>query len=206
MSKKSVGGFFVRPGNNLNLYSQLASKSKLLVAMAVGLTIACAPLSAAEVKTKTKLVKNNNAECSTVGTIWWNELLAPEPKTLGKFYSKVIGWKNKFVDINEQTAPPSSEKDKYTIFMSGDQEIAGMMSESHIEALSSKSKGWLIYFQVANVRDAVKTAEKAGGTVLQRPFEIADGHQIAIIRDPDNNVFGVVTPTGIVNCNSTASK
>lgn len=194
MSKITAGGFFARPIHKL----------LLLIASIAGLTIACSSLNAAEVTTDTRLV-TKNAECSAVGTIWWNELLVPETKSLEKFYSSVFGWKSKFVDVSEQKSPPSSEKDKYTIFMSGDQEIAGMMNENHLETLKSQKKGWLIYFQVANVRDAVKAAELQGGTIIQRPFEIADGHQIAIIRDPGDNVFGVVTPADAADCKKTAS-
>ncbi len=207
MSKKSFNGFFVRPEFNFQFNSSWSDHLKVIAGAAVALAVVISSpvvsssVQAAEISTNTKLT-TSNSECPVVGSIWWNELLAPEPAAIGKFYANVFGWKSKFVGLNELNSTPVSEDDKYTIFMSGDQEVAGMMNETQLDNQTIKSKGWLIYFQVENVRDAVEAAEKAGGTILQRPFEIAGGHQIAIIRDPNQNTFGVVKPAGTDDCKS----
>lgn len=199
MSKKSNAAFFVRAVFKFHLFSTWINKCKVFLTTLACLAIATSSLNAAEISSDTKIT-TSNSECPVVGSIWWNELLAPEPATIGKFYANVFGWKSKTVGLNEQSGTTATDENKYFVFMSGDQEVAGMMNETQLDTIDAKSKGWLIYFQVEDVRDAVQAAEKSGGTILQRPFEIAGGHQIAIIRDPNMNTFGVVKPAGTPDC------
>jgi len=131
--------------------------------------------------------------CARGGMVWWSELLAPETEKLTDFYAKVIGWKTKIVDAEDQTQPARSPADQYTIFMDGDQEVAGLMRANHPEAVHS-GVGWFTYIQVADVEAAVARAEATGGTVLRPAAETADGNLVAVISDPMGNVFGLVTP------------
>ena len=132
--------------------------------------------------------------CSRPGTIWWSELLAPETERLTEFYSKVIGWKAKVVDAEDPSQPPRSPADRYTIFMDGDQEVAGLMRANHPDAIHS-GVGWFTYIQVADVEVAAATAKASGGSVLRAPEETPDGHRIAVISDPMGIVFGIITPS-----------
>lgn len=127
------------------------------------------------------------------GVVWWNELLAPETEKLTDFYAKVIGWKTKIVDAEDQSQPARTPNDQYTIFLDGDQEVAGLMRANHPEAIHS-GVGWFTYIQVADVEAAAARAQTTGGTVLRPPSETADGSRIAVISDPMGNVFGLVTP------------
>lgn len=206
-------------------YSRLPHGFKMLttgiaivvVAGLIGATVASSVVNAEEpisettaeeieLSSDTRITPSNSDICSGVGTVWWNELLAPETKTLGGFYSNLFGWKSKLVDVTDQDAPPSTENDRYTIFMSGEDEIAGMMSENHPEAIKPQGKGWFVYIQVADVEHTITVAEQQGGTIIQRPFDIAGGHRVAVIRDPGGNFFGVVTPAGFSNCKLAAVK
>jgi uncharacterized protein len=134
-----------------------------------------------------------SSTCSRSGAIWWNELLAPETEKLTAFYAKVIGWKTKSVDAEDQSRPPRSPQDQYTIFMDGDQEVAGLMRANHPESVHS-GNGWFTYIQVADVDVAAEAAKAAGGTILREPTETGDGTQVAVVSDPMGNVFGLVTP------------
>jgi uncharacterized protein len=134
-----------------------------------------------------------DAGCTRPGAIWWNELLAPETERLTEFYAKVIGWKTKVVDAGDQTQPARTPADRYTVFMEGDQEIAGLMRANHPEAIHS-GVGWFIYIQVADVEVAAATAKASGGMVLRAPEETPEGHRIAVVSDPMGIVFGLITP------------
>jgi predicted enzyme related to lactoylglutathione lyase len=131
--------------------------------------------------------------CTRAGAIWWNELLAPETERLTEFYAKVIGWITRVVDAEDETQPARTPADRYTVFMDGDQEVAGLMRANHPEAIHS-GVGWFTYIQVADVDVAAATAKAIGGTVLRSPMETPEGHRIAVVSDPMGIVFGLVTP------------
>lgn len=133
------------------------------------------------------------ANCALNSTIWWNELLAPETDRLTDFYAKVMGWTPKIVDAERQAAPARAPDDRYTIFMDGQREVAGLMRSSHPESVYT-SVGWFTYMQVADVEAAAEKAVAAGGKILREPIETSEGHVIALISDPMGNAFGLVTP------------
>lgn len=128
-----------------------------------------------------------------MGQVWWNELLSPETQKLAEFYSKVVGWKLKTVDAEDQSSPPSSPSNQYTMFLAGNQEAAGMMKADHPSAIHS-GVGWFTYIQVPDVQAGVNAAQASGGSVVREPFDNADGSRMAVVRDPVGNVFGLVTP------------
>jgi uncharacterized protein len=139
------------------------------------------------------------SQCSGVGHVWWNELLAPETDQLSGFYSKVFGWSKTIVDVELQRPPATSPDDKYFLFKNGQREVAGLMRFRHPDAPST-SVGWFVYIQVANVEDSVVSVQANGGTIMYKPVEMADGNTIAVVRDPMGNVFGLVTPANATNC------
>ena len=59
----------------------------------------------------------------------WNELLTPETEKISNFYANVIGWKIKVTDAEDQQRPPANPENRYTIFLNGDQEVAGLVSQ-----------------------------------------------------------------------------
>jgi len=141
----------------------------------------------------------SDKQCTGSGHVWWSELLAPETDKLTDFYTKVRGWTKKVVDVEDQSEPPSSPDDKYTIFLAADQEVAGMMKPSHPEAAHTAS-GWFTYIQVADVDASAVAAKASGGTVLKPPSDVTDTTRIAIVSDPLGNVFGLVTSTSKGPC------
>jgi uncharacterized protein len=168
-------------------------KNKMTVALGAvaGVGLACAlaqAMNAAPARAAPEA-----STCARGGFVWWNELLAPETEKLTDFYAKVIGWKTKIVDAEDQSQPARTAADQYTIFLDGDQEVAGLMRANHPEAIHS-GVGWFTYIQVADVEAAAARAQATGGTVLRPAAETADGSRIAVISDPMGNVFGLVTP------------
>ena len=139
------------------------------------------------------------ATCPGNGLVWWNELLSPDTDRVADFYSKVVGWKLKIVDVDNQTAPASDPEDRYTLFMAGDQSAAGLMKPDHPGAIHS-GIGWFTYIQVSDVAAAVAAARSAGGTIVREPIETPEGARMAVVRDPIGNVFGLVTPNPNGSC------
>jgi len=137
--------------------------------------------------------------CVPTGSIWWNELLTSEPDKLSEFYAGVVGWQTKTVSVENQSQPPTSDNDRYTMFMRDGTEAAGLMRADHPSAIYNTS-GWFIYFQVADLDASVTKAQTSGGTVLRQPVSLPDGSRIALIRDPGGNVFGLVSETKRPNC------
>lgn len=137
--------------------------------------------------------------CSGAGTIWWSELLAPETEKLTEFYANVIGWKVKVVDADDQTRPASVPENRYTIFLGGDQEVAGLMKANHPVA-AHPGLGWLTYIEVDDVGETIEKVIASGGTVLREAWETENGDEIAVINDPMGNVFGIVTPADAPAC------
>lgn len=171
--------------------------AKTIASLAIaGLLLACAPAQAVEAVPDEA---PSAATCSSVGTIWWSELLAPETEKLTEFYSKVIGWKVKVVDAEDHTLPPRTPDDRYTTFSNGVEEVAGLMKANHPVAAHS-GLGWFTYIEVADVEETIEKVEASGGTVLREPVETENGDEIAVISDPMGNVFGIVTPAERAGC------
>jgi predicted enzyme related to lactoylglutathione lyase len=182
-----------RPGQrSSHIRTAQAGATAVALAVMAGLTLAGAVW--AQVKDEPAAGSSPETACGRAGAVWWNELLAPETEKLGEFYAKVIGWNTKVVDVEDQSQPPRTPNDRYVVFMDGgDQEVAGLMSANHPEAIHSRA-GWFTYIQVANVDLAAAIAQATGGTVVRQPADTSDGNRVAVISDPAGNAFGIVTP------------
>ena len=144
-------------------------------------------------------VQSETSACTSAGYVWWNELLTPETEKISNFYANVIGWKIKVTDAEDQQRPPANPENRYTIFLNGDQEVAGLMQANHPAAIHS-GVGWFTYFQVADVDTAVAKVKLNGGTILRHPIETADGNRIALVSDPAGTIYGLVTPAVKPEC------
>lgn len=191
-NSKSLFNFLPRP-KTLHRHLLLSLSA---IALAFYTAIPSASADSQQTSTQTP-AKQVVSKCSDIGSIWWNELLSPTTDGLGDFYSNVIGWNKKSVDVEDQVSLAKSQSDQYTIFKSGNKEIAGVMKSDHVDAIQTNKIGWFVYIQVANVQETVDKAEQQGGTILQDPIEIAGKHKVAVIMDPAGNIFGVVKPA---NC------
>jgi len=173
--------------------------ARWLGATAVGLAIACLPATASEIARPKPTPLTSAVACAGIGFVWWNELISEDTNRLGGFYSKVVGWKTKIVDVEEQRAPASTPDDQYTVFVKGKRDSTGLMDIEHPNAANAQP-GWFVYIQVADTDAAARAAADNGGSVLYPPKTLADGNRIAVVKDPQGNVFGVVTPKDARNC------
>jgi uncharacterized protein len=122
---------------------------------------------------------------STVrGRFVWHELLTTDTKSAATFFSKVIGWK----------AQPWGEDASYTLFVSGDRQMAGLMTLPEDARKMGAPPNWLTYIGTPNVDETARQAASLGATVLKAPADIPTIGRFAVIQDPQGAVFALFTP------------
>jgi predicted enzyme related to lactoylglutathione lyase len=114
------------------------------------------------------------------GQFCWNELAATNVPAAKKFYTKLLGWKTK----------PFGKGLDYTLFNKGKDMVGGLMKcpKPGIPA------HWVPYVIVADVDATAQKATKLRGKVVLPPCDIPTVGRIAVVRDPQGAVIGIMTP------------
>ncbi|MFN2626860.1 MAG: VOC family protein [Mycobacteriales bacterium] len=119
------------------------------------------------------------------GAVCWFELTSRDTTAASAFYPEVFGW----------TADTSSmEEMNYTVFKSGDQDVAGLMGTPD-QVPAEIPSYWMPYFEVADTDHTVATAEANGASVILRAHDVPTVGRIGILRDPHGATFGVLQAT-----------
>ena len=111
----------------------------------------------------------------------WDELGTTDVEGAEKFYGEVFGWTAK--DMGEDFGG-------YKTFEVGETGIAGV----HALQDPADSPRWIPY---VGVEDADATAAKAselGGSTAVEAMDIPTVGRIALIKDPQGAVFGIIKP------------
>lgn len=108
----------------------------------------------------------------------WQELVTPDQKSSGLFFSKLLGWSLNQVDAGEFGT--------YTLFQKNGQDIAGMMNPT--AETPGKSSYWHSYIAVDDVDNCAKQTVRLGGKVLVPPHNVPDVGRICAISDPTGAV------------------
>jgi hypothetical protein len=116
----------------------------------------------------------SNATQPQVGEFCWNELMTPDTKKAQAFYSSLLGWTTQEHDIGEMT---------YTMFMSGDKGIAGMM-QTPKDQTTQIPPHWMSYICVADVEDTLTKAKSLGASVKVPVTPVPSMGRFIIIQDP----------------------
>ena len=114
---------------------------------------------------------------------WW-ELNARGVDEVKPFYTKVFGWTEK-TSKGEQGRPP------YTEFQLGGHSIAGAMEMAEMVPAEVPNH-WLVYFAVADVDAATKTASELGARVAMQPMDYPGG-RFSVVIDPQGAAFGLMS-------------
>jgi predicted enzyme related to lactoylglutathione lyase len=115
------------------------------------------------------------------GRFVWHELLTTDPKAAGAFFSKIIGWKTK----------AWGDDQRYTLFVSGDRERAGLMAVPEDAKAMGAQPNWMTYIGTPDVDGTARQAASLGATVLRSPEDIPGTGRYAVLRDPQGAVFGI---------------
>ena len=114
------------------------------------------------------------------GAVCWDELMTRDTGAAEKFYAAVFGYGIKH---SEMPMP-------YTEFQIGGKSVAGMLAMK--PDMEHVPPHWLVYFMVPNCGGAIDTAKSLGGEILFGPIAIPDIGNIAVIKDPQGAVFGIM--------------
>ncbi len=114
----------------------------------------------------------------------WHELVTPDQKASGSFFSQLLGWTRKEVD-----AGPFGI---YTLFQENGMDIAGMMNPTR--ETPAKSSFWHSYIAVQDVDDCARRAPALGGSVVVAPHDVPDVGRICIVADPTGAITHLMQP------------
>lgn len=118
---------------------------------------------------------------SVLGKLGWLDMTVANASELKGFYEAVCGWSIAAVDMGGY--------DDYTMLDTGGEPVGGIC---HARGPNEgMPPGWLPYFTVPSVEDAVATALKQGGAVLQGPKQVGDHGAMAVIKDPSGACFAL---------------
>lgn len=121
----------------------------------------------------------------TPGTFCYNELHTSDVAGGQTFYAELFGW-------TPATSGLSTEDGgTYTIFKSGDSDVAGMLLLSAEETAQGAPPHWLSYVAVENVDASAAQATALGGKILVPPSDVPDVGRFAVIADPSGAVIGI---------------
>lgn len=105
------------------------------------------------------------------------EILGKDTEATQSFYSKIFDW------------PMEKVMDTYAMVKPGGETgIAG-----GVGATMGGSPGHsTFYVEVDNLQATLDAIEAAGGSTVQPPMDVPNGPSIALFRDPDGNLVGLV--------------
>ena len=119
------------------------------------------------------------------GKILWNELVTTDQKACGAFFSDLLGWDRKEVDMGPMGI--------YTLFQVDGQDVAGMM-----DPLTDYSKGrppfWSAYIEVDDIDALLSRVEALGGTVIAPAQDIPEIGRVCMISDPTGAPVCLMAP------------
>jgi uncharacterized protein len=114
------------------------------------------------------------------GGVVWHELAAADMKTAFTFYNKLFDWR-------KAGAAPTPAID-YQSFSAGGNVIGGMFGRPE----KPESSIWIFYFDVGNIKTALKRVTAGGGQIVNGPHELPGAIKIAQCLDPQGAIFGVI--------------
>lgn len=117
------------------------------------------------------------------GHFGWNELLTPDVEGAKRFYTALLGWE--FVSM------PMPEGEPYWVAMASGQPVAGLMAVEG--AGPGTPPQWFAYIEVDDTDARCASLAAAGGTVLRPPWDIPEVGRIAVVMDPQQVAFGLMT-------------
>lgn len=112
----------------------------------------------------------------------WNELSAPDPDAAIAFYGALLG-------LRKEGGMPMGDLGDYSFIHAGPDCIGAVMGE-----VPNGQSGWLVYFSVDDIDEAVDRLGQAGGRAIQGPDEIPGNCFSVVAEDHRGARFGLVGP------------
>ncbi len=110
----------------------------------------------------------------------WNELLTKDIDAARDFYRSVFGWSS--------IEQPIEGMGTYTLFRSGEQDVAGIMS---MPDDAEAPPNWLTYFHSDDIDSRAHTVEALGGQIFVTPQDIPGVGRFSVHADPVGAFFAL---------------
>ena len=115
----------------------------------------------------------------------WYDVMTDDVPAAEAFYKSVVGWTTKDVSTPDVS---------YTLFCAGEAMVGGLMPIPAEARAAGVKPAWMGYVGVADVDDAAKRVEAAGGAIHRAPCDIPDVGRFAVVSDPDGAGFILFAP------------
>jgi len=150
---------------------------ELLAAFAVTVMVAACSAAGPVPASKVSL-----SEEPLLGKFVWHDLITDDVNAARRFYGGLLGWK-----FEDTTHPRGGD---YTLITSNGRYVGGMLRLP--DSATAEYSRWLPYLSVADVDNAVRFTESAGGEAVAGPVDLPDIGRAAAITDPQGAVLGLL--------------
>ncbi|HET9552265.1 MAG TPA: VOC family protein [Anaeromyxobacteraceae bacterium] len=123
------------------------------------------------------------------GQFVWYEDMTKDPRGAISFYSDVVGWKTEAFQGGGE----------YTMWVSGQGPLGGVMKPSEEAAKAGAPASWLAHVQVDDVDATAARARQLGGRVYKEPTDIPTVGRLAVIADPQGAAISIFKPIEAVS-------
>ena len=120
---------------------------------------------------------------NTTGRFIWHELVTGDIDAATAFYGELFGWKTSAMNMG-----PGGT---YTIFKSGDKDVAGGVSAQQAQGAPPH---WNVYFTTPDTDASVTRVKELGGKVMSPAADIPNVGRFAVLVDPIGTSFSVLAP------------
>jgi predicted enzyme related to lactoylglutathione lyase len=127
-----------------------------------------------------KTAEGTDVDATLHGAPSWFEVVTPDVKRAGRFYSEVFGWSTEDASFPGKT---------YLDFKQGDAYVAGALQ---IEPTMMKPQ-WGVYFTADDVDETARLAQKLGGKVFFDLLDIPNVGRMCGIASPQGVPFYTIT-------------
>ena len=121
------------------------------------------------------------------GRFVWHELMTTDPTAAESFYTQLTTW---------STQVWRGEPAPYTMWMSGETAVGGLMALPDQSRQQGAPPHWLAYIETTDVDATVAAALSRGAQLLQGPMDIPTIGRVAVLTDPQGAVFAAHTAAG----------
>lgn len=118
----------------------------------------------------------------------WYEMMTSDQDAAIAFYTAVIGW-NAADHVN-----PEIRDLRYTILSAGGRGMGGLLQLTRQMRDGGGRPGWLGYVGVPDTDAAARRIAGAGGSIVMGPDDIPGVGRFAMVSDPGDALFYVLTP------------
>ncbi|MFN2530032.1 MAG: VOC family protein [Pyrinomonadaceae bacterium] len=120
------------------------------------------------------------------GTFCWVELGTTDSQAGKDFYTQLFGWS--FTDN------PAGPNMVYTMFKLDTKDVGALYQLSPDMTAQGIPPHWMSYISVESADETAEKITAAGGTLLQKPFDVMDVGRMAVVKDPTGAVFALWQP------------